>query len=77
MPEPIFMKVMVSEPISTAYFLNRPRQSVCLYVYPPIFARQQLGENVTETMNTHGRVEEPLNASFSVQPVSYERKVGD
>jgi hypothetical protein len=37
-PEPIFMKlsicIMAPEPILTAYFTNRTRQSVCLYVYP-------------------------------------------
>jgi hypothetical protein len=36
--EPIFMKlgmyIMAPERISTAYFANTARQSVCLYVYP-------------------------------------------
>jgi hypothetical protein len=36
---------MAPEPISTAYFINPSHQSVCLYVYPPIVARQQLGKN--------------------------------
>jgi hypothetical protein len=42
MAEPIFMKlgmyIMAPEPISTAYFINPSRQSVCLYVYPRIVA---------------------------------------
>jgi hypothetical protein len=35
------MCIMAPEPISTAYFIN---MSVCLYVYPPIVARQRLGK---------------------------------
>jgi hypothetical protein len=57
MPEPIFMElgmhVMAREPISTAYFMNPSHQSVCLYVYPLIVARQRLGKNVTRATNTH------------------------
>jgi hypothetical protein len=34
--------IMAPEPISTAYFMNPSNQSVCLYVYPPIVARQRL-----------------------------------
>jgi hypothetical protein len=33
-PEPVFMKLVAPEPISSAYFINPSRQSVCLYVYP-------------------------------------------
>jgi hypothetical protein len=48
MLEPIIMKlgmyVMAPEPISTAYFINPSYQSVCLYVYPPIVARQKFGK---------------------------------
>jgi hypothetical protein len=36
-PEPIFMKfgmrIMATNPIPTAYFINPSRQSVCLYAY--------------------------------------------
>jgi hypothetical protein len=50
MPEPIFMKpgmyIMAPEPISTAYFINPSHQSVCLYVYSPIVARQRLGKTL-------------------------------
>jgi hypothetical protein len=57
MPEPIFMKlgtyIMAPEVISTAYFTNSSHQSVCLHVYPPIVARQRLGQNFTATTNTH------------------------
>jgi hypothetical protein len=69
MAEPIFMKIyvyiMTSEPISTAYFINPSHQSACLYVYPPIVtkqrlcknpsivARQRLGKNVTVATNTY------------------------
>jgi hypothetical protein len=55
-PEPICMKlgiyIMAPEPISTAYLLNPSCQSVCLYVYPFIVARQRLGGNVTAATNT-------------------------
>jgi hypothetical protein len=56
MPEPIFMKhgmyFMAPESISAAFFINPTHQSVCLYVYPPIVARQQLGKSITVAMNT-------------------------
>jgi hypothetical protein len=49
MPEPIFMKlgtyIPAPEPISTLYLKNPSHQSVCLYVYPPIAARQLLGKD--------------------------------
>jgi hypothetical protein len=60
--------------------------SVCVYVYPPlvarqrlsknspIVARQRLGGNVTAVTNTHATVEELLDASFSMCPVSYQGK---
>jgi hypothetical protein len=44
--------IMASEPISTAYFINPSHQSVCLYVYPPIVARQRLGRHVPVAVNT-------------------------
>jgi hypothetical protein len=56
MAEPIFMKlgmyIMAPEPISTAYFVNTSRLSVCLYVYPSFVARQRLGKNVPAATNT-------------------------
>jgi hypothetical protein len=58
MSEPIFLKlgtyVYVNEPesISTANFINISHQSVCLYVYPLIVARQRLGRHVPAAMNT-------------------------
>jgi hypothetical protein len=47
---------------------------VCLYVYPPIVARQRLGRNVTAVTNTHATIHELLYALFSMWPVSYQRK---
>jgi hypothetical protein len=41
---------------------------------PPIVARQRLGRNVTAVMNTHATIEELLDASFSMWPVSYQGK---
>jgi hypothetical protein len=40
---------MTYEPISTAYFINPSHYVVCgcVYVYPPICARQRLSKNVT------------------------------
>jgi hypothetical protein len=59
MPVSIFMKIgmyiTTPGPISTAYFINPSHQSVCLYVYPPIVARQRLGKNVTEAANAHAQ----------------------
>jgi hypothetical protein len=44
--------IMAPEPISTEYFINPSHQSVCLYVYLPIVARQRLGRHVTAATNT-------------------------
>jgi hypothetical protein len=56
MPEPIFMKlgmyILALEPISAAYFINPFHQSVCVYVYSLIVARQRLGKNVNAATNT-------------------------
>jgi hypothetical protein len=79
MPEPIFMKhgmlTMALEPISTAYFIIAFHQSVCLYVYPPIFATQRLFKNVTAATNTQSTIEELLDALFSMRSASYRRAV--
>jgi hypothetical protein len=40
---------------------------------PPIVARQLLGRNVTAVTSTHA-IEELLDASFSMRPVSYQGK---
>jgi hypothetical protein len=40
-------------------------------------ARQRLGKNVTAAINTHATIEELLDASFSMQSVWYQKKVGD
>jgi hypothetical protein len=56
------------------------RSSCCLYVYvlvsvyPPIVARQRFGRNVTAVTNIHATIEELLDASFSMWPLSYEGK---
>jgi hypothetical protein len=39
-----------------------------------IVARQRLGRNVTAVTNTHATIEELLDASFSMWPVSYQEK---
>jgi hypothetical protein len=41
---------------------------------PLIVARQRLSKNVIAVTNTHATIEELLDASFSVWPVSYQRK---
>jgi hypothetical protein len=42
---------------------------------PTIVARQRLGKkNVTKVTNTHATIEELLDASFSMLPVSYQGK---
>jgi hypothetical protein len=68
MAEPIFMKlgiyVMAPDPISTAYLV---KQSVCLYAYPYIVARQRLGKNITAATNTHETIEELLDASCRIK----------
>jgi hypothetical protein len=102
MPEPVFTKfgtyITAPEPISTASLKNPSHQSVCLYVYPCIVARQRLGKNppvvamqrlrrnppivasqwlgrnVTAVTNTRTIIEEFLDASFSMWPVSYQGK---
>jgi starvation-inducible outer membrane lipoprotein len=81
MPAVIFIKlgicIMAPEPISKEYFINPSHQSVSLYVYPPVVARQRLGKIVTATTNTQKTIEELLDASFSMQSMSYQMKVGD
>jgi hypothetical protein len=41
---------------------------------PPIIARQRLGRYVSAVTNTHARIEELLDALFSLWPVSYQGK---
>jgi hypothetical protein len=60
--------------------------SVCMSVYPPVIARQRfcknlpivarqrLDRNVTAIRNTHTTIEELLNVSFSMWPVSFQGK---
>jgi hypothetical protein len=48
--------------------------AVCVSVYPPIVARQQLGRNVTAVTNTYATIQELLDASFSMWPVSHQGK---
>jgi hypothetical protein len=81
MAETFFMKlgmyIMAPKPISDVYFINPSFQSVWLYVYPTIVARQQLSKNITITMDTHTTIEELLDPLFSMQSVSFQRKVGN
>jgi hypothetical protein len=46
----------------------------CVSVYSPIVAMHRLGRNVTAVTNTHATIEELLDASFSMWPVSYQGK---
>jgi hypothetical protein len=41
---------------------------------PLIVARQRLGRNVIAVTNTHATIEELLDASYSMWPVSYQGK---
>jgi hypothetical protein len=54
-PEPIFMNLgaynLTPMPISTP-----AHQSVCLYVYPPLVARQRLGKDVWASTNTRNNM---------------------
>jgi hypothetical protein len=65
--------IMASDPILTVYFIKFSHRSVCLYVYPFIVARQKIAKNVTLATNTL-TIEELLGA-FSMQSMSYLRKV--
>jgi hypothetical protein len=40
---------------------------------PSMVARQRLGRNVTVVTNTHATIEELLDASFPMWPVSYQK----
>jgi hypothetical protein len=81
MPETIFMKlhmnIMASKPLSTAYFINPSHQSVCLYVYATLVARQRLGKNVTAATNSHATMKDLLGLPLSVLVASFQRKVWD
>jgi hypothetical protein len=57
-----------------AYFLNPSHQSVCLYVYPHIAARQRIGKNVTAATNTNVRIEELLERRFLCGPCRIKGK---
>jgi hypothetical protein len=54
-PRPIFMKlcmyITALEPISKTYFINPSHYSLCLYVCPPIVARQRLGKHIPMATN--------------------------
>jgi hypothetical protein len=58
----------------TGYFVNLSHQSVFLYVYPLLVARQRLGKNITAATNTHATIEELFDASFSVRCLSYQSR---
>jgi hypothetical protein len=79
MSKPIFMKlgmyIMAPESISVMHFIKPSHQFVCLYVYPPVIARQWLSKNVTAAMNTRAKIEELLEVSFSMWSMSYQREV--
>jgi hypothetical protein len=66
--------IMLPEAISTSYFINLSHQSVCLYVYPPIVARQRPGQNIAAATNMYAIIKGLSGASFSIQSVSYQGK---
>jgi hypothetical protein len=63
---------MVPKPISTAYFINPPQQSVPVCV-STIISRQQLGKNDTATMITHNNTR-ILDMLFSMQSMFKENR---
>jgi hypothetical protein len=68
------MYIMAPKPNLTSYIINPFRHSVCLYVYPPIAARQRFGKNVTPASNTQETIEELLDSSFSTRSVLCQGK---
>jgi Na+-translocating ferredoxin:NAD+ oxidoreductase RnfC subunit len=52
----------------------RSRCCVCVSVYPPIVARQQLGRNVTAVTNTHAPI---IGRVVFIVARVVSRKVGD
>jgi hypothetical protein len=79
MSKPIFLKfgmyIMAPEPISVTYFINPSHQSVCLYVYPPLWL---LGNGSVDTFpwqQIHVTIEELLEASSPIWSTLYQRRV--
>jgi hypothetical protein len=70
MPQPIFVKLGMYIMAPERTYINLSHQSICLYVYSSIVARQRLGENIIMAPNTHATIQELLDASFSMQTVS-------
>jgi hypothetical protein len=78
MPEPIFMKlgmyIMAPEPISTTYFVNPSHQSVGLYAYSSVVARQRVGKHIPATTNTCNNVT-IFDPSSSIRSALYKSRV--
>jgi hypothetical protein len=70
----LFLWNLASEPISKEYFINPSRQSVRLYLYPSIVARQRLSKNVNAATNTHATIKELFDASFLCGPCHIKGK---
>jgi hypothetical protein len=68
------MYIMAHEFYPSTYFINPPI-SLCVCMCIHIVARQQLGKNITVATNTHAEIGEFLDAYFSMQSVSYQRRV--
>jgi hypothetical protein len=79
MPEQIFLKldmyIMAPEPISTAYFINPSRQSVCMYVYPRVSLLGNGSIDTFQWQRIQATVGGLLEASFSIRSVSYQMRV--
>jgi hypothetical protein len=69
------MYIMVPQHISITRFIYPSHQSLCLYVYASLIARQRLGKNFTVATNTHAIIEGLLDALLSMWSVSYQQKV--
>lgn len=59
------MNIMPTKPILMVYFTYPFPQSVCLYAYPSVSAKQWFSINVTTAMNTHARTDKLLETTLS------------
>jgi hypothetical protein len=62
------------EPITRTYFISPPIGLCVCMCSPFIVARQRLGKDVTAATDTHGTLEELLDASFLCGPCRFNGK---
>jgi hypothetical protein len=70
------MYIMATEPISAAYFINPSHQAVCLCMCPRLSLLRKGSADRLLWQRIHATRKE-LFETFSMRPVSYQRKVGD